>query len=76
MRKDIQITTLICDCCGKEIKKVAVTDEYQTHAIIQIVFDVWYNGIYEMTDICEACSRRITQFLYEHDMFKRATKRK
>ena len=75
MKKDIQIITMTCDCCGKEIKNVAVTGEYQTHAIMQIVFDVWYAGMYEMTDVCESCSKRIVQFLYENNMFKYAVKR-
>ena len=60
-------TKTLCDCCGKEFVQYSNGD-YLSHKIVKIVFDVWYNGIYQITDICQDCNLEVMKFLHEKRM--------
>ena len=70
MEKKIITTTLICDCCGKDVERFADTSESCFRVITEIKFDIWYAGTYKIEDICNDCNTKIISFLLDSKMLE------
>lgn len=74
MRRTVEITTITCDICGREIvPRQETKDHYndtlskagETHpkAVRKIVLDIYYSGDRVAEDICRGCANKIINFL-------------